>query len=146
MRFDKKPTVLTPKEVESLKEFAPLNAQQKTFVILLASGIPVTTATQNAYQCKSLRSAKALAYDLMSRRSLQPVLNRLFGLKDDDKAEFMKKIDKLLRRGSKISQAEVDALILYGELNHFLPPNYHQQSFEEKLEDLGIQSPVEELK
>lgn len=135
MRFDKRPIVLTPEEVELLTEFAPLNAQQKTFVLLLAGGAPVLAAVSGSYQCKSPKTAKALAYDLFSRRTMQPVLHRLYGLKDDDKAEFLKRIDKLLRRGSKVTQPEVTALILYGISNDFLPHDYSPSA---ELASLGI--------
>jgi hypothetical protein len=125
MRFDKRPVVLTPQQVESLSEFAPLNAQQKTFLLLVAGGAPIVAAVEKAYACKDERSARAFAYELMMRRrSLQPILNKMFGEKDDDKAEFMERIEKLIRRGSKVTDAEVKALVLYGMMNGFLPPDY----------------------
>jgi hypothetical protein len=125
MRFDKRKPVLTPEQVESLPEFAPLNAQQKTFILLLSADVPVAVAVDGAYECKNSRSAKSFAYDLMRRRTLQPVLTRLYEPKDDDKAaEFMERLEKLLRRGNKVTQPEVDALVLYGKMNHLLPPDY----------------------
>jgi hypothetical protein len=124
MRFDKRKSVLSPEALESLPELAPLTAQQKTFVLLIAGGAPIVAAVKGAYTCKNPRSAKSFAYDLMNRRTMQPVLNRLFGLKDDNKAEFLKRVDALMRRGSRVTDAEVNALVLYGVANDFLPPDY----------------------
>jgi hypothetical protein len=125
MRFDKRKIVLSPKQVENLSEFAALNDQQKTFILLLAGGTPVAVAVESAYECKNSRSAKSFAYDLMRRRTLQPVLTRLYEQKDDDKAaEFMERLEKLLRRGNKVTQPEVDALVLYGTTAGLLPSGY----------------------
>jgi hypothetical protein len=146
MRFDKRQPVLNPQQVERLPEFQPLNDQQKTFVLLVASGTPFVTAVQGAYECRDARSARCFGYEIMRRRRLQPIFNRIFGgEKDDNKAEFLNRLEKLLRRGSKVTDAEVNALILYGVMNNFLPPDYHRQSLQEKLNDLGIQIPAGEI-
>ena len=120
---DRKP-VLSVAGVEVLPEFGKLNERQRTFIKLLAAGAEPLGAVAGAYNCKSRRSGERFLYDLLNRRKLQPVLNRLYGLKADDKAEFLKRIEKLIRRGSAVTAADVDALVLYGIANDFLPLNY----------------------
>jgi Bacterial regulatory protein, Fis family len=123
MPLDDRKIVLSPEAVEALPEFALLNAQQKTFLLLLAAGSGVVAATQGAYQCKDLRSAKCFAYELMRRRSLQPVLNKIFG-EMDDQSVFLKRVDALVRRGHRVTDAEFNSVVLYGAVNKFLPPDY----------------------
>jgi hypothetical protein len=120
---DRKP-VLSVAGVEVLPEFGKLNERQRTFIKLLAAGAEPLAAVAGAYNCKSRRSGERFLYDLLNRRKLQPVLHRLYGLKADDKAEFLKRIEKLIRRGSAVTAADVDALVLYGIANDFLPLNY----------------------
>ena len=136
MRFDRRKPVLSPETVERLPEFGRLTDQQKTFILLLASGATVLVATQGAFSCKNSRTAKSFSYDLMNRRTLQPVLNRLYGLKSDDRSEFLKRVDKLLRRGSRITQAEIDTLVLYGISNDLLPRDYSPSDELKALGDL----------
>jgi Bacterial regulatory protein, Fis family len=93
MRLEKK-SVLSPEAVESLPEFAPLNDQRKTFVLLVAGGAPIVSAVQTAYECKNLRSARVFAYDILRRRSMRPILNKLFG---ESGNEFLEKVAALIR-------------------------------------------------
>jgi hypothetical protein len=123
MRFDKRKSVLSPEALESLPEFASLNPEQKTLMLLLATGVPIVTAIEKTYTCKDSRSAKAFAYDIMKRPRLQPVLNRMFGFKDDDKAAFVKKVDKLSRT-KNVTMAAVQALFLYGIVNGFIDDKF----------------------
>ena len=129
MRFDNRKIVLSPAQVESLPEFAPLNVQQKKFVLLLA-GAPilrrayVLEATRAVYECKDALSVRALAYELMRRRSLQPLFSKMFGgERAVDKAEFVAQVDALVRRGHKVSAAEVKAIKLCAMVNDFLTPD-----------------------
>lgn len=124
MRFDNRKPVLSPEAVEALPEFAPLNAQQKSFLLHIAGGAGVVPAVQSAYECKDLRSAKSFAYELMRRRSLQPVLNKMYGQRDDNKAAFLNRLDKLVLRGHKVTTTELNALVLYAAMNNLLPPDY----------------------
>jgi|ERR1700723_727409 len=123
MRLDNRKIVLTPQQVEILPEFALLNDQQKTFILLVTSGIGFVAATQGAYECKNLRCAKSFAYELSRRRSLQPILNKIFG-EQDDQSVFIKRVDALVRRGHRVTDAEFNSLVLYGAINKFLPPDY----------------------
>jgi transcriptional regulator with GAF, ATPase, and Fis domain len=94
MRFDERKPVLSPQQVELLPEFAPLNLQQKKFVLLLAGGAPAITSVKESYACKNPGSARAFAYDIMKRRSLQPILNRLYGGQNDD--AILEKVEELI--------------------------------------------------
>lgn len=116
---DRKPVVLTVAEVEALPEFRKLNGRQKKFVLLVAAGATPLESVFGAYNCKSKRSGQRFLYDLLNRRSMQSVLNRLYGR--DDKAAFLKRIEDLMRRGSHVTAAEVAALTLYGVANGYLP-------------------------
>jgi hypothetical protein len=118
---DKKP-VLNVAQLRALPEFGKLKRQQQKFLLLISAGATPIEAVRGAYNCKSRRSGERFLYDLMSRRTLQPVLKQLFG--QDNKAEFMERLEKLLRRGPKVTEAEVKALILYGAMNDLLPPDY----------------------
>lgn len=129
MRFDGQKSVLSPQAVERLPEFAPLTTQQKTFILLVACGASILSAVKGAYNCSSSQSERCFAYDLLNRRTMKPILNRLFGQRDDNLAAFTEKLDKLVRRGSHATDAEINALVLYGSINHFLPPDFQPASF-----------------
>ena len=58
----------------------------------------------------------------MRRRRLQPLLRRMFP--KDEKSEFMNRLDKLLGRGDKVTDAEVKALILFGRVKGLLPHDF----------------------
>jgi hypothetical protein len=124
MKIANRKPVLTVEQLRALSEFGKLKVQQQKFVLLVAAGATPSEAVRGAYNCTSRRSGERFLYDLMNRRSMQPILNRLYGLKADDKTEFLKRVDKLLQRGTSVTSAEVNALVLYAVSNNLLPLNY----------------------
>ena len=125
MRFDNLKPMLSPKQLEALPQFRALTDQQKTFLLLLSGGATVVTAMMGAFKCKNLTTAKSFSYELMQRKkTLRPILNKLFGLKSDDEGDFMSRLAKLIRRGSKVTDAEVRALILFGNVKGLVPHDY----------------------
>jgi hypothetical protein len=124
---DRKP-MLDVTQLRALPEFGKRNARQQRFLLLIAAGATPIEAVRGAYNCESRRSGERFLHGLMTRRSMQPVLNRLYGLKGDDRAEFLKRVDKLVRRGSRATDAEIRALFLYGIANGFIDGNFSEDS------------------
>jgi hypothetical protein len=117
---EKKPVLTDVEHVKALPEFDKLKVHQQKFILLITAGAKPLEAVRGAYNCKSKRSGERFLVDLWTRRSMQPILNKLYGQKDE-KAAFLERIEALMRRGSHVTAAEVAALTLFGVAKGYLP-------------------------
>jgi hypothetical protein len=92
---DGKP-VLNVEQVRALPEFGKLKGQQQKFVLLVSAGAKPLEAVRGAYNCRSKRSGERFLAGLLTRRSMQPILNRLFH-NEDNEAAFVERIEELIR-------------------------------------------------
>jgi hypothetical protein len=118
---ERKP-VRTVEQIKGSPNFAVLkSANQKEFVILLASGVSPRDAVDSVYHFKSKAAARVFMYQLLRKETMHDILVELYGR--NSKAEFMEKVEQL-SRDKNVTIAAVQALFLYGIANGYIDEKF----------------------
>lgn len=109
-------------ELEATPEYQQLTHKQQLFVMHYCMGGLVdghydqTAATQTAYNCKSLESARVMSYSLLSNIRIIAALNRHFNRTPIE--EFLVQVNRAITN-KKLSVAQLNALKLKADILGF---------------------------
>lgn len=116
------PNRMSVEELQTTQEFQKLTLKQQLFVATYCAGgladgcYDQVSATNTAYQCKSLEVARIMSYSLMSNIRVIAALNRHFKIQPIE--EFLALIDRAIRN-KKLTVAQIQALKLKGDILGF---------------------------
>jgi hypothetical protein len=109
-------------ELEATPEYQQLTAKQQLFVMtycmagLVDGHYDQTAATQTAYNCKNLESARVMSYSLIANIRIVAALNRHFNREPIE--EFLRQVDRAIVN-KKLSIAQINALKLKADVLGF---------------------------
>lgn len=113
---------LTLDELMETAEYQELTPKQQLFVATYVAGGIATgkydrlDATQKAYVCKSIESARVMSYTMMGNIRVIAAINRHFNAEPIE--EFLKEVNRAIRN-RKLSIAQLQALKLKADLLGF---------------------------
>jgi hypothetical protein len=120
-------TRLGREALEATPEYQQLTRKQQLFVMTYCiGGYDFIAATQTAYNCKSIESARVMSYSLRSNIHIIAALNRHFNREPLE--EFLIQVDRAIAN-KKISTAQINALKLKADLLGYsarLPGTNHE--------------------
>ena len=114
------PTRMTMEAVRSTPEFHKLTPQQRFAVETFSASGDKILAIRAAYSTKSREVARVMAAELFASPRVRAVLDLLEGKTPFEK--FKEAVDRVVKSGSKATDAEIEALALQAKLHGWTRP------------------------